>query len=52
MLFIEVFLPLMFDANLVFQFCYRNNLVLVLPCFCYLSNEGLKCRCSDIATTF
>ena len=50
MLFIELFLLVMFDANLVFQFCYCNNVVLVLNCFCNLSNEGLKC-CSDIVTT-
>ena len=42
MLFIELFLLLIFDADLVFQFCYRNNLVLILPCFCHLSNEGLN----------
>ena len=51
-LLIELFLLLMFNGNLVFQFCYRNNLVLVLTCFYNLSNEGLECRCSDIVTTF
>ena len=52
MLFIELFLLLIFDAHLVFQFFYRNNLVLVLTCFCNVSIEGLKCRCSDIVTIF
>ena len=52
MLFIELFLLLLFDPNLVFQFFYRNYLVLVLNCSCNLSNEGLKCRCSDMVTTF
>ena len=53
-LFIELFLLLIFDANMVFQFCYHNNLnrfgsQLVLQ-FVYI--RGSKCRWYGTATTF